>query len=135
MMSQLCTLHSSIPSCGMQRINPMNKSAVVMKSCSIQQSRRTLNFEISGNNRTKLEFQVEGGVDRHAPIKVLSINEACTLSPGSLVSMLIKIKTVNPPKELLRSDKQSHATKQDCTIADATGLCRLVYCGPTMLVQ
>ena len=91
------------------------KSAVVMKNCSIQQSRRTLNFEIIANNRTKVDssprkFQVEGGVD-HAMIRVLSISEACKLSPKSLVSMMVKIKTVNPPEELLRSDKQSHVTK------------------------
>jgi hypothetical protein len=40
--------------------------------------------------------------------------------------MMVKIKTVNPPEQLLRSDKQSHVTKQDCTVADATGSCRLV---------
>ena len=57
---------------------------------------------------------------------MLSISEACKLSPKSLVSMMVKIKTVNPPEELLRSDKQSHVTKQDCIIADATGSCRLV---------
>ena len=72
------------------------------------------------------KVQVEGGVDRHATIKVLSISEACKLSPTSLVSMMVKITTVNPPEELLRSDKQSHVTKQDCIIADATGSCRLV---------
>lgn len=78
------------------------KSVVVMKNCSIQQSKRTLNFEIIANNRMKVDsslrkFQVEGGVDRHATIKVLSISEACKLSPGSVVSMMVKIKTVNPP--------------------------------------
>ena len=128
MMSQLCTLYHSIPSCGMQWINPLKKSAVVMKNCSIQQSRRTLTFEIIANKRTKVDsslqkFQVEGGVDRHATIKVLSISEACRLSPGSLVFIMVKIKTVTPPEELLQ---QSHVMKQDCTVADATGSCRLV---------
>jgi hypothetical protein len=42
------------------------------------------------------------------------------------VSTIVKIQSVNTPKELLQSDKQSHVTKQDCKIADGTGLCRLV---------
>ena len=107
------------------------KSAIALRNCSIQRSRRTLDFEIVANDRTKVvssprKFQLDGTVDRHASIKVLSISEACKLSPGSLVSMMVKIQSVDAPVEILRSDKQTHVTKQDCNIADATGSCRLV---------
>ena len=130
MMTQLCTLYRSIPSCGMQWINPMKKRVLLWGTA--QCSNRDVHWtEIIASNRTKVDssprkFQVEGGVDHHATIKVLSISEACKLSPKSLVSMMVKIQTVNPPEKLLRSDKQSHVTKQDCIIADATGSCRLV---------
>lgn len=66
---------------------------------------------------------------------MLSISKACKLSPGSLVSMMVKIQSVDAPVEILRSDKQTHVTKQDCNIADATGSCRLVLladCGYTL---
>ena len=102
------------------------------KSCEEKVlSRRTLDCEIIANNRTKLvsspqKFQLGSTVDCHASINVLSISEACKLSPGSLVSMMVKIQSVCAPVEILRSDKQTHVTKQDCSIAVATGSCRLV---------
>ena len=87
------------------------KSAIVLKNFSIQKSRHTLNFEIIAN-KTKVDsspckFQLDDTVDRHASIKVVAISKACKLSPGSLVSMMVKIQCVNAPEELLRSDKQS----------------------------
>ena len=63
------------------------------------------------------KFKFDGTVDRHASIKVLSISEACKLSPGSLVSMMVKIQSADAPVEILRSGKQTHVTKQDCNIA------------------
>ena len=104
-----------------------DKSVVALKNCSIQKSRRTLNFEIIAN-KTKVDSSPRkfDNVDRHTSIKTLCITEACKLSTGSIVSLMVKVSHVQPPEKLLRSDKQLHVVKQDCTIGDATGSCRLV---------
>ena len=72
------------------------------------------------------KFQLDDKVYHHASIKVLAISEACKLSLGSLVLIMVKVQSVKPQEELLRTDKQSHVIKQDCMIADSTGSCRQV---------
>ena len=61
------------------------RSAIVLKNCSIQKSKRTLDFEIIASDKTKVgsspwKFQLDDRVDCHASIKVLAISEACKLS-------------------------------------------------------
>ena len=106
------------------------RSAVVLKNCSIQKSRRTLNFEILANESTKVDssprkFKIDDKVDRHACIRILSVTEACKLSPGSLVSMIVKVKTVNVPEKLLKSDNHisSNKTAQLLTLLGLAGWC------------
>ena len=104
------------------------RSPVVLKNCSIQKSRHTLDLEIVANDKTKVDssprkFQLDDNVYRHASIKVLAISEACKLSLGSLVLIMMKIQSVKPPEELLR--KSRHQTEH-CMIADSTGSCRQV---------
>ena len=53
------------------------RSAIVLKNCSIQKSRRTLNFEIIANDKTKVDssprkFQLDDRVNRQVSIKVLA---------------------------------------------------------------
>lgn len=61
-----------------------------------------------------------------ACVEAATIREMLKLAPGAFVSVIAKVTEVKPPEKLLRRDKASYVTKQDCKIGDGTAACRLV---------
>ena len=84
------------------------------------------------NNRTMIqESPRKTRVDKsllksQTCVEAATIKETLKLAPVVTTSIIAKVTEVKPPEKLLRRDKASYVTKQDCTIGDATAACRLV---------
>jgi hypothetical protein len=106
--------------------------SVSLMNCVIQTNKRSGEFEVVANDRTKIqESPKKICVDRSllkssAGVEAATIKEMLKLAPGTHVSVTAKVTEVKPPEKLLRRDKSSYVTKQDCVVGDATGASRLV---------
>ena len=61
-----------------------------------------------------------------ACVKVSSVEEMLKLAPNSLVSIVAKVSEIKAPEKILKRNKMSYVTKQDCTVGDSTSACKLV---------
>ena len=105
---------------------------IALRNCSIQRSKRTLDLEVIANDNTEVtaspkKYKIDKSVLGSKPsVKLYSISEACKLAPGAIISVMAKVTVVKPPEKLLKKDRKTHVTKQDCLISDSSGTCRIV---------
>lgn len=108
------------------------QTPIALRNCSIQRSKRTLDLEVIANDHTNItaspkKYKIDKSlVSPKVSCKLYSISEACKLAPGTMLSIMAKVTAVKPPEKLLKKDRQTHVTKQDCLISDSSGTCRIV---------
>ena len=61
-----------------------------------------------------------------ASVEVSSVDEMLKLAQNALVSVVAKVSEVKPAEKILKKNKMSHVTKQDCVIGDSNSACKLV---------
>ena len=56
----------------------------------------------------------------------MTVDKLCQLAPNSITSIVAKVENVEAPVSIQSKTKPQQLVKQDCFIADETGMCRLV---------
>ena len=110
------------------------QSPIALRNCSIQRSKRTLDLEVIANDGTEVaaspkKYKIDKSIFLSSipSVKLYSLAEACKLAPRAVISDMAKVTAVNPPEKLVKKDRKTHVTKQDCLISDSTGTCRIVF--------
>ena len=130
--NQLCARCHMTLNFGVRWRNGDEQNLIALRNCSIQIRKRTLDLEVIANDMEVAASLKKYKVDKSVllrskpSVKLCSISEVCKLAPGALTSIMAKVTSIKPPDKLLKKDRMTHVTKQDCLISDSSGTCRMV---------
>ena len=106
-----------------------NCSSVALVNCNIQEARNKTSgdYEIVASSRTEVteserQFEIDASEDEDQ----VTVDKLCQLAPNSITSIVAKVENVEAPVSVQSKTKLQQLVKQDCFIADETGMCRLV---------